>query len=103
MKNKISDALPGLRKKVDNIDSKIVSLLAERVETALEIEECKRGDGKPIYVKDIEEKRLRKVWDEAMNLGLNVDFANFVKSIFPLIIAHCRKSEEVQRQSAEKQ
>ncbi|EDY82455.1 prephenate dehydratase domain protein [Verrucomicrobiia bacterium DG1235] len=59
--------LDTLRKKIDEIDKEVLTLLNERVRTAAEIGHVKRLEGSPIYVASREEQVLRKLG--ALNQG----------------------------------
>lgn len=53
--------LKNLRKRVDNIDKKIIQLLNMRAKTTLDIAELKRKSGKSIYSPDREREVLKKL------------------------------------------
>lgn len=59
--------LEELRKKIDNLDSKIVGLLNERAKLSIDISKIKSGDGKKSYSPDREKKVLKRV--EQINRG----------------------------------
>jgi chorismate mutase/prephenate dehydratase len=61
-------ALKDLRKKIDNIDRKIVQFLNKRAEVTLDVAQLKRKQGKTIYAPDREREVLRKI--STANKGL---------------------------------
>jgi chorismate mutase len=53
------------RKKIDDLDRKLVDLLSQRAQAAHEIGKLKRGEGMPIYEPD----RERKVFDNVQSIN----------------------------------
>jgi len=53
------------RKKIDDLDRKLVDLLSQRAQAAHEIGKLKRGAGMPIYEPD----RERKVFDNVQSIN----------------------------------
>src|ERR1700730_8712845 len=53
------------RKKIDDLDRKLVDLLSQRAQAAHEIGKLKRGAGMPIYEPD----RERKVFDNVRSIN----------------------------------
>ncbi len=56
-----SEALQGLRRKIDSLDSRLVRLLNERAGLVVEVGKVKRGGGAPIYAPHREAQVLDKV------------------------------------------
>lgn len=76
------------RKRIDEIDRKIIALLEERVKEAKKIGEIKKSKGKPIH----DPEREKEVINNALaSTNLN---ARFVEEIFRLIIEYCRNEED---------
>ena len=77
-----------LRKKVDAIDSRLVSLIAERFKTTKEIIFLKKKDGSA--VKDV--KREDIILKEAGSLAKKVKLnADFITDIFKRILKESKK------------
>jgi chorismate mutase/prephenate dehydratase len=83
--------LRSLRKSIEEIDRKLVSLLKKRVELAEEIGKLKRAEGKPIVHLEREREVLSKVKSEAELLKLSLPD---VEAIFREIVGMCRKVQE---------
>jgi len=81
-----------LRKRIDDLDRRIVKLLNERAETAILIGERKRKNDEPIFAPDREEKVLRRVTAETAKHG--VLSARGIRNIFSEIISACRSAEK---------
>lgn len=79
-----------LRREVDEIDKRIVELLARRASIAKVIGEIKRREGLPIIDLIREWEVLSNVRLESLKLGLNPDI---VASIYRRIIDLCRASQ----------
>lgn len=77
------------RKKIDQIDQKLLTLLNERLAIALEIGRIKRERGEKIYNPKREEEVLKKL--KAMNRGPLRE--EDLKKIFKTIMIICRKSQ----------
>ena len=56
-----SDDLDSLRRKIDELDRRIVDLLNERARVVIEIGEAKRADGTPVYAPDREQDVLARI------------------------------------------
>ncbi|MDP3698135.1 MAG: chorismate mutase [Nanoarchaeota archaeon] len=85
--------LEATRKKNDEIDSKLLKLLAERLELCQELGEYKKKHSLPIQDKGREEQAIKgriKKWKE-----LGFDDEEFVREFFELIM---KKSREVQHE-----
>ena len=82
--------LEELRKKIDEIDKKILKLLSERAEIAVKIGKLKKDKGIPFYVPSREAIILSKL--EELNRGPLPPES--VRAIFREIISACRSLEE---------
>lgn len=71
-----------LREEIDLIDSKILSLLGERIEVAKRIGEYKKENNMPLYQDERHNKMLEQRAEEGSAKGLN---RNFVKRIMEVI------------------
>ncbi len=60
-----------LRKRIDLVDEKILSLIAERVMVCHKIGEVKKSQSLPIQDKLREQQVYKRIWDSAMKLELN--------------------------------
>ena len=76
-----------MRKKIDKIDAKILSLIEERVQVAKKIGESKRRNKQPIYDNKREGEIIGNLTSKT---GLN---KKFVRKIFESIIQYCRENE----------
>jgi DNA phosphorothioation-dependent restriction protein DptG len=99
---KKQDELNKLRADVELIDTFVVSLLAKREKMVLKIEKMKRGMGRPITDRVLENERIAKARETARKLGMGYLFQRFIEKLFHKIIVHCRRMEERQRRKAEK-
>jgi len=75
-----------LRKRIDEVDERILHLLKERVEICKTIGATKRAHGIPIRDPSRENELCRRVMEEATKLGLT---PNQVESVYREIIAMC--------------
>lgn len=84
--------IAALREEINQIDSQIIALIAERQKIAGKIAQAKFNEGVPIH----DEERTRKVMEEAFNMAVEQKINPvYVKEIFSLLIA---MSEERQRE-----
>lgn len=60
-----------LRNRIDMLDDKILSLLAERLKVCHRIGEIKKAQNLPIQDKKREQQVYKRIWDLAMKLELN--------------------------------
>ncbi|MGH9750047.1 MAG: chorismate mutase [Candidatus Polarisedimenticolia bacterium] len=84
-------SLQELRRRIDDIDRKVVTLLNERAGHALALGRIKRGLGLPIYQPEREEEVLRNV--QGSNGGPLVDEA--LRRLFERIIDESRRLERI--------
>jgi chorismate mutase len=94
--------LDNLRADLELIDTVIVSLFARREKMVLRIEKNKRKDGKPVFSKALEDRRINLAVETAKRLKMDKGSQKLVKKIFTAVITHCRKKEITQRKNAEK-
>ena len=80
-----------LRKKVDEIDEKILYFLKERVEACKSMGAIKREHGIPIRDYQREEEVYTNVMRKASELGLN---PQEVKAVYQKIIVMCAHAQE---------
>lgn len=80
--------LDDIRKKVDRIDDKLLSLLVRRFALAKKAGVLKRERLEPIEDRLREKAVLERIKTRAKELDLS---ASFVKSIFKLVIAEAKK------------
>jgi chorismate mutase len=81
------------RRRIDAIDQKLVELLNERAQCAIEIGHLKRSEGLPVYQPDRERQILANV--ESANRGPLEDTA--VRRLFERVIDEARSLERVAR------
>jgi chorismate mutase len=82
--------LPALRTEIDEIDERILRLVARRIELVLQVGEYKRERGLAVY----DAERERAVLDRLMRLApANLD-AQVVRRIFERIIDESRGIEQ---------
>ena len=81
------------RGRIDAIDRKLVELLNERAQCAMEIGHLKRSQGVPVYQPDREREILANV--ESANSGPLEDTA--VRRLFERVIDEARSLERVAR------
>lgn len=83
----MQDAITDLRKEIDDIDERIVSLLNERAALAIKIGRAKAGRAQKPYDPDRERKVLDKV--DALNNGPLPKGA--VEEVYAAIMTACRE------------
>jgi chorismate mutase len=86
------------RNRIDAIDRKLVELLNERAQCAMEIGHLKRSQGVPVYQPDREREILANV--ESANSGPLEDTA--VRRLFERVIDEARSLERVARRDEAK-
>ena len=89
MKSGFFMELNEIRKKIDGIDSEILSLLQQRLELAKEIGKAKAENGKPVFVPSREAEILNRLLKKKGGIP-----AESVKSVFSEIIAMSRAAEK---------
>lgn len=80
-----------LRRTIAGIDAGIVELVARRLSVAEEIGACKRRQGLPVCVPDVEDAVRRRYAEEAVKNGVSEETA---KELADLLIAACRRIQE---------
>jgi len=80
-----------LRKKVDEIDEKILYFLKERVEICKSIGAIKREYGVPIRDRQREDEVYTNIMRKASKLGLN---PQEVKAVYQEVMAMCAHAQE---------
>lgn len=83
--------LRGLRQQIDKIDSKIVDLLAKRLQLVDKIGEIKLRETAPIKQSEREEEVLKKISSASKKKGLD---DQMTQSIFKNIIKHSRRRQK---------
>ncbi len=78
--------LEKLRDRIDEIDSKVVAYLNERVEVAKQVGEYKREKGLDIKDEGREEGVLEKVKSKTVH-------KEFMEELYKKIIGYCRENE----------
>jgi len=84
-------AIERLRRRIDEIDARIVRLLNDRARLAGQIGEVKRRNRAPVFAPDREEKVLRRVAEYTRALGFVSPDA--MRAIYAEIISACRAAE----------
>ena len=82
--------LPNLRTEIDDLDSRILALVARRIELVLSIGEYKRERGLPVY----DAERERQVLDRLMKMAPAGLEPHVVRRIFERIIDESRGIEQ---------
>lgn len=81
------EKVPHLRRKIDEIDEKILLLLRDRIEVSKLIGKIKRENAVPIRDLQREEEKYRHIMQRASELGLDLDeVRNIYKSIMAMSI-----------------
>lgn len=75
------EGITQLRKKIDEIDEKIIDLLAQRVDIADDILKSKKRAGREVRDRKREQEILERVRNSAKERGLNPEFAEDVMRI----------------------
>ncbi len=79
--------IAGLRQKIDDIDSKILSLLAERQAQVKKVVELKKKHGVPVYHPAREEDLISMLRMQAQKAGLDPDF---MEELYRIILRQSR-------------
>jgi len=87
--------LEDLRKKIDEVDARIVELIGERVRIAEEIGRGKKAQGKLIEDKEREHRVLENVKSIARSKKIKISQED-IENIYRRIIATCKSIEEVE-------
>jgi chorismate mutase len=82
-----------LRRRIDELDRKLVELLNERANCAVEIGRLKRANGLPIYQPEREQEILESA--ERVNRGPLDDMA--IRRLFERILDEARSLERIER------
>lgn len=77
-----------LRKQIDAIDSQIVTLYRQRMETAGRIGEYKKEKGLPVLDSERERELLNKVGDQA-----GPEYGNGIRALFSMLMAQSRSRQ----------
>ena len=80
------DRLIVLRDNIQQIDKQLVDMLCERVHFAKEIGKIKKKNGKPIYVPEVEKKKIE-------TLSARCSYPGLVETIWPVIMCYARSVE----------
>ena len=83
------ESVDALRKKIDQVDSRIVALLNERASLALKIGHNKNRTGKPVYVAS----RERAVYRQVSDANKGPLPARSVRAVYREILSACRGLE----------
>ena len=70
-----------LREEIDQIDNKLLSLLAQRIEVAKKIGECKKEENLPLFQEDRYKSMLEQRGEIGQEKGLNKDFVKRLMEI----------------------
>lgn len=85
------EKVPYLRRKIDEIDDKILLLLKERIEVSKLIGKIKRENAVPIRDLKREDEKYRHIMQRASELGLDLDE---VKNIYKGIMTMSIRAQE---------
>jgi len=86
-----SDELKEFRKKIDEIDNKILELLSERIEVVKRVKKYKQKKNLPITDRNREKIIFEKLGEKAQEFDLDT---NSFKEIFEAIISHSKKIQK---------
>lgn len=89
-----SNKLTSLRKKVENVDKKIIKLLIERFRLTQQIQDIKRESGLPLLQKKREQTLLKSHLLLAKQHSLD---RSLVKEIFSLVFSYAKKTGIIKR------
>jgi chorismate mutase len=85
------EKVPHLRRKIDEIDEKILLLLKDRIEVSKLIGKIKRENAVPIRDPKREDEKYRHIMQRASELGLGLDD---VRNIYKIIMAMSIHAQE---------
>lgn len=78
--------MEGLRTAIQDVDNEILSLLEERIEYVLRVGEIKNEYDAPIYVPEVEKKKIEA-------LSAKCKYPGLVETIWPVIMCYARSVE----------
>ncbi|MEM3640541.1 MAG: chorismate mutase [Candidatus Bathyarchaeia archaeon] len=81
-----------LRKKIDEVDEKILHLLKERMEICENIGAIKKEHGFPVRNRSRENEKYKRIMEKALELGLD---PYEVKAVYRKIIAMCIRVQKL--------
>ena len=84
-------SLEELRKDIDNMDNKIVELLAKRKDFIKKISEIKKEIKKPVIDEKREQQVIERIKGKAKASGLD---EKFVTSLYNIILENSRNEQE---------
>jgi len=87
----MNQEIEDLRKKIDEINNEILSLLNKREKLCKEIGKIKKQGGLEIIDKEREQEMLSELKEKAKKLNLDEDY---IENLFKLIIENSRKIQE---------
>ncbi len=85
-----SDELRELRRKMANIDYRIIDTIAERMDIARQIGKVKLRKGIPIEVESVEEKVMERALERANEKNIETDL---VRDLFGLLLEYSKKRQ----------
>ena len=88
--NRTRQDLNEMRKKIDLIDRRLLSLLNQRMRLALELRKIKKESGKKIY----DPKREKELLDRLKSLNAGPLQEEELKRIFQTVIKVCRQAQQ---------
>lgn len=85
--------MKNLRKQIDEIDKKIITLLAERMDVVKKIGQFKKESEKPVYDKKREEEMRSQLKELAKQNGLSSEFVNHLYTHIFIESANIQKKD----------
>ena len=80
------DILLEKRDEIQSLDKQILQLLEQRIAAAKVIGDIKKKNGKPIYVPEVEKKKIE-------TLSMASQYPGLVEAIWPVIMCYTRTVE----------
>ena len=84
--------LTALRREIDELDQKILALLARRFQCSKEVAELKKQAHRPVFDGERERELFAKIEAAAKQLGLSVRAA---RAVFEEVVHQSRREQEV--------
>jgi chorismate mutase-like protein len=84
------DRIVALRREIDDINQRILALIAQRQEVSVAIGALKASHGLPLYSEDREAELLETFRDDAVRMDLD---PNYVEELMRVVLEHSRAAQ----------
>lgn len=84
------ERIVALRRKIDDINQRILTLIAQRQEVSVAIGALKASHGLPLYSEDREAELLESFREDAVRMDLD---PNYVEELMRVVLEHSRAAQ----------